>query len=45
MTDRFENGDISNDYGGVDKSKSVSGFSPEETGWWHGGDFKGITNV
>ena len=43
MTDRFENGDTSNDYGGVDKSKSVSGFSPEETGWWHGGDFKGIT--
>jgi glycosidase len=43
MTDRFENGDTSNDYGGADKSKSVSGFSPEETGWWHGGDFKGIT--
>ena len=43
MTDRFENGDTGNDYGGVDKSKSVSGFSPEETGWWHGGDFKGIT--
>ena len=43
MTDRFENGDTSNDYGGVDKSKSVSGFSPEETGWWHGGDFRGIT--
>lgn len=43
MTDRFENGDTSNDYGGTDKSKSVSGFSPEETGWWHGGDFKGIT--
>ena len=43
MTDRFENGDTRNDYGGLDKSKSVSGFSPEETGWWHGGDFKGIT--
>ena len=43
MTDRFENGDTSNDFGGLDKSKSVSGYSPEETGWWHGGDFKGIT--
>ena len=43
MTDRFENGDISNDYGGTDKSMSVSGYVPEDIGWWHGGDFKGIT--
>jgi glycosidase len=43
MTDRFENGDTSNDYGGTNKSLSVSGFAPEDIGWWHGGDFKGIT--
>ena len=43
MTDRFENGDTSNDYGGVDKSKFVSGYAPDDIGWWHGGDFKGIT--
>ena len=43
MTDRFENGDVSNDYGGADKSMSVSGYAPDDIGWWHGGDFKGIT--
>ena len=43
MTDRFENGDTSNDYGGSNKSRSVSGFAPDDIGWWHGGDFKGIT--
>ena len=42
MTDRFENGDTSNDYGGIDKSKNVSGYLPDDIGWWHGGDFKGI---
>ena len=43
MTDRFENGDTSNDYGGTDKSVSVSGYLPDDIGWWHGGDFKGLT--
>ncbi len=43
MTDRFENGDTSNDYGGADKSKSISGYVADDIGWWHGGDFKGIT--
>ena len=43
MTDRFENGDTSNDYGGTDKSISVSGYLPDDIGWWHGGDFKGLT--
>jgi len=43
MTDRFENGDTSNDYGGRDKSISISGYLPDDIGWWHGGDFKGIT--
>jgi glycosidase len=43
MTDRFENSDTSNDYGGTNKALSVSGFAPEDIGYWHGGDFKGIT--
>ena len=43
MTDRFENGDTSNDYGGRDKSISISGYLPDDIGRWHGGDFKGIT--
>ena len=43
MTDRYENGDPSNDFGGADQSMLISGFSPSEIGWWHGGDFKGIT--
>ena len=43
MTDRFENGDSSNDYGGSSQSLSVSGFAPEDIGYWHGGDFKGLT--
>ena len=44
MTDRYSNGDPTNDLGGVDGSKYVTGYSPSEIGWWHGGDFKGITN-
>jgi alpha-amylase len=44
MTDRFENGDSSNDFGGQEKAKAISGFAPEDSGYWHGGDFKGITS-
>jgi glycosidase len=43
MTDRYENGDPSNDQGGLTPEKRISGYSPSEIGWWHGGDFKGIT--
>ena len=43
MTDRFENGDSRNDYGGSNQSLPVSGFAPEDIGYWHGGDFKGLT--
>ena len=43
MTDRFENGDASNDFGGATEGRYASGFVPDEIGWWHGGDFKGIT--
>jgi glycosidase len=43
MTDRFENGDSSNDFGGATDGRYASGYVPDEIGWWHGGDFKGIT--
>ena len=43
MTDRFENGDSSNDFGGATEGRYASGYVPDEIGWWHGGDFKGIT--
>ncbi len=44
MTDRFENGDTGNDNGGLIAGKFSSGFLPNDIGWWHGGDFRGITN-
>ncbi|CAN2174094.1 AmyA Glycosidases [Candidatus Nanopelagicaceae bacterium] len=34
MTDRFADGDTSND---------SDGFDPADIGYWHGGDFKGLT--
>ena len=43
MTDRFENGDSSNDFGGSTEGRYASGYVADEIGWWHGGDFKGIT--
>lgn len=44
MTDRFENGDPKNDEAGLTGGRLASGFEPTEPGWWHGGDFKGLTN-
>lgn len=41
MLDRFENGDRSNDFGG-EASAQAGGFDPTNTGFWHGGDFKGL---
>ena len=43
MTDRFENGDSSNDNAGLTGGSSLSGFNPGDPGYWHGGDFKGLT--
>ena len=43
MTDRFENGDTSNDFGGLTQGDSASGYAPADIGGWHGGDFKGVT--
>ena len=43
MTDRYANGDTSNDSGGVTGTRNQTGFDPSSTGFWHGGDFKGLT--
>jgi alpha-amylase len=46
MPDRFENGDPSNDTGGLDPGAGplVHGHLPERTGWYHGGDLVGLTS-
>lgn len=43
MTDRFANGDKSNDNAGLPEGRFSSGFVQDEIGWWHGGDFRGLT--
>ncbi|MFM6941616.1 MAG: alpha-amylase family glycosyl hydrolase, partial [Candidatus Planktophila sp.] len=42
MTDRFANGDTSNDLAGL-TGAADAGFDPTDIGYWHGGDFKGLT--
>ncbi len=43
LPDRFENGDKTNDTGGVDGDRLVNGFDPTSKGFFHGGDLKGLT--
>jgi glycosidase len=43
MTDRYANGDPSNDRGGKTGNVDITGYDPTSTAWWHGGDFKGLT--
>src|SRR5215204_5815262 len=43
MTDRYRNGDPSNDTGGLGGGKSTNGFDPSDIGFSHGGDLKGLT--
>src|SRR2546423_955269 len=45
MTDRYANGDASNDSAGLTGSRNVTGYDPSSTGYWHGGDFKGLTGT
>jgi glycosidase len=42
LPDRFENGDPSNDRGGLNGSRLVTGFDPTAAGFYHGGDLKGL---
>src|SRR5215211_4205473 len=45
MADRFDNGDTSNDNGGLPPGtgEGQSGFDPTGKGWYHGGDLQGLT--
>jgi len=42
MTDRFANGDDSNDEGGLTGDRLVTGFDPTSTGFYNGGDIAGL---
>ncbi|MFN2320566.1 MAG: alpha-amylase family glycosyl hydrolase [Dermatophilaceae bacterium] len=42
MTDRFANGDPSNDTGGLEGDRLGTGFDPTDKGFFHGGDLRGI---
>ncbi|HTP38798.1 MAG TPA: alpha-amylase family glycosyl hydrolase [Steroidobacteraceae bacterium] len=42
LPDRFENGDPSNDRGGLTGDRLVTGFDPTSKGFYHGGDLKGL---
>jgi glycosidase len=42
MPDRYANGDAANDTGGLSGPTGVTGFDPADTGYYHGGDLKGL---
>ena len=42
MPDRFENGDPSNDRGGLKGDRLVTGYDPTDKAFYHGGDLKGL---
>lgn len=42
MTDRFANGDTSNDTGGIAGDRLASGFDPTDKGFYQGGDLAGL---
>jgi glycosidase len=42
MTDRFANGDPSNDSGGVVGDRLVTGLDPTDKAFFHGGDLQGV---
>jgi glycosidase len=43
LPDRFENGDPSNDRGGLSGDRLTTGYDPTSRGFYHGGDLKGLT--
>ena len=43
MPDRYANGNASNDRGGLVGPRDVTGFDPADTGYFHGGDYRGLT--
>lgn len=43
LPDRFDNGDPTNDRGGLTGDRLVTGYDPTHKGFYHGGDLKGLT--
>ena len=43
MTDRYANGDVTNDRGGATGDYSLTGYDPSSDSYFHGGDLKGLT--
>lgn len=43
LPDRFENGDPSNDRGGIEGGRLKDGYDPTDFGFFQGGDLKGLT--
>lgn len=43
LPDRLENGDASNDRGGLEGDRLTTGFDPAHKAFFHGGDLKGLT--
>jgi hypothetical protein len=43
LTDRYANGDPSNDRGGLEGTREATGFDPTDPGYYHGGDLRGLT--
>ena len=42
LPDRFHNGDVANDTGGIEGSIPDHGFDPTHKGFYHGGDLNGV---
>ena len=42
LPDRFENGDASNDRGGLSGGRLTTGFDPSDKAFYHGGDLQGL---
>src|SRR5919112_1574993 len=42
LPDRFENGDPTNDRGGLSGDRLSTGYDPTSKGFYHGGDLKGV---
>ncbi|MCW3157007.1 alpha-amylase family glycosyl hydrolase [Micropruina sonneratiae] len=43
MADRFANGSKANDTGGLTGGRLTTGYDPTDSGFYHGGDLKGVT--
>lgn len=43
LPDRFANGDPTNDLGGLEGDRLVTGHDPTDPGFYHGGDLRGLT--